>query len=746
MGKLKSINWAEIAFKWADKVVITLCAAFAVWTIYGAYSTDVYKGDPLEITENAKKAKQTIANNRWPEDEASQFQLTPEELPGRVVFTKLREPVPPGRYEYDVSFARSLNPDNQPVAEPTFLPVETLIADASEVIIPTVTKPDETTTDDGTDALVAAAEPAVDSSIPEELRTTRPVAPAGGPGGEYGAEYGDEYGAGYADDYTDEYAGYSGPGDILTQGVDGQGYQFVAVRGVFPLRKQILAIQKAINADTYGEARLAFDLLELEIERRVFRPGTDPDKAEWETVDLRVAQDVMDEASGFEPDAVPQRITDPVITMPLPARIRGIYGTKATHPRIENFVLSPEEQARELAILQAMSDEVVKRGEEEKLNTPRGKGGFSNVVVSQNSLYDTYNSGFDDYGSGYEDEYGGGYGGGYPGGGYGGGYPGGGYGGGYPGGGYGGGYSSPGLTDKALEEILKKVDPEQRDKGLKEWIRKQATAEEELLLFRYLDFDVQPNRSYQYRVRLEVRNPNYGKSVAEAGGLAHIVQGETRFTEWSNATPTTTTPKTTDFFVASVKPPRGRVPVTANVSVYQWDADLGTVVNGRLEVQPGQFISGAVMTEVLDPAAPSLESLMYDFKSEDVLLGAETDLKISKSFHPDISLPIGAKGGELLLPEAIVYADDAGALQVIDEVGSNADFQRRRLILKKEREQYEHLRAAGQEPADDLEGYYGEEGYGDEYGGGGYEDLYGSGYGGPTSGRKKSNPLSRRRR
>ena len=148
------------------------------------------------------------------------------------------------------------------------------------------------------------------------------------------------------------------------------------------------------------------------------------------------------------------------------------------------------------------------------------------------------------------------------------------------------------------------------------------------MLFRYLDFDVEPNRSYQYRVRLELRNPNYGRSIADAGGLAHVVDGETRFTEWSEPTPISTTPKTTDFFVARVNPPRSRSPLTATVDVYQWDSDLGTVVRGNVEVEPGQLISGTAQTEVLDPAVPSLELQDYEFKSGDVLIDAFVDDKL----------------------------------------------------------------------------------------------------------------------
>jgi hypothetical protein len=52
------------------------------------------------------------------------------------------------------------------------------------------------------------------------------------------------------------------------------------------------------------------------------------------------------------------------------------------------------------------------------------------------------------------------------------------------------------------------------------------------LLFRFLDFNVEPTKHYRYRVKLIIANPNYklDQSHLETPELA---QGETRETEWS---------------------------------------------------------------------------------------------------------------------------------------------------------------------------------------------------------------------
>ena len=387
---MKNIDFKELLFKWADKVVLAGCAVLGLLAIWGAFSTEVYNGDPQVIIGNAKKAKTLIENNKWPQEEADKFKLKPEEVPQTVVVNAIRRPIAPGTYEFETDFTTALTTESEPLKEPSWFPVETLIADWSEVIIPVVPQEDESDTETSGDTQIAKADTSsADSSIPEELRLTRSGAAAGAGAGSYESEYGSESsqyapaGAG-ASEY-DDYEGYSYENAYAVQGVEGEGKQFVAVRGIFPLRKQVQAIQKAVNAKSYWEARALLDMMNLEIERRSFRPGSDPEAAEWEAVDLRVAEDVLELATGIEPDAVPARITDPVITMPLPARIRGIYGSKATHPRIDNFVLSPEEMQRELAILSAMSDEIRERGDEAKLNAPREKGGFQSIVVGANA-------------------------------------------------------------------------------------------------------------------------------------------------------------------------------------------------------------------------------------------------------------------------------------------------------------------------------------------------------------------------
>lgn len=48
-------------------------------------------------------------------------------------------------------------------------------------------------------------------------------------------------------------------------------------------------------------------------------------------------------------------------------------------------------------------------------------------------------------------------------------------------------------------------------------------------LFRFIDFTVKPGRWYRYRVRLELRNPNFGKPTDDP----FLAVGQTRWSPWS---------------------------------------------------------------------------------------------------------------------------------------------------------------------------------------------------------------------
>ena len=83
-----------------------------------------------------------------------------------------------------------------------------------------------------------------------------------------------------------------------------------------------------------------------------------------------------------------------------------------------------------------------------------------------------------------------------------------------------------------------------------------VTAVGNLLLFRYIDFAIEPGKSYRYRcARMEIENPSFQERVADAA-TPSVVEGETRFNSWSNITAPVSVEKMTHYFVQQVEPKR----------------------------------------------------------------------------------------------------------------------------------------------------------------------------------------------
>lgn len=214
-----------------------------------------------------------------------------------------------------------------------------------------------------------------------------------------------------------------------------------------------------------------------------------------------------------------------------------------------------------------------------------------------------------------------------------------------------------------MKKLLETADDDERGKALKEYIKKRVTVDGELLLFRYLDFDVDPGKTYQYRVRLVLNNPNFGRLASEANGEASVVEGESRTTEWSNVTNPVTIERDVYYFVKDVDSKRGKT----RMSVFQWDAKLGTTVNAEIDLYPGQHIGGTTEAHVIDPAKSKVEDAKkYTFVSSDMFVDTHADVSLDRTVHKDLKLP-GGSNGEARLPEEVLVVQ-MGELAVIDPI------------------------------------------------------------------------------
>jgi hypothetical protein len=212
--------------------------------------------------------------------------------------------------------------------------------------------------------------------------------------------------------------------------------------------------------------------------------------------------------------------------------------------------------------------------------------------------------------------------------------------------------------EQLIRDVARELDPKEQDRQLKDWVRRRATAEGELLLFRYFDFDVEPGATYRYRVRLVLRNPNYGRSLAAAGGQPEIVRTETLLTPWSAATPPVRVVDNVRYFLAGLQSGPARRTPLARLSMFQYDLDLGTTVQKEIDVPVGQQIAGRSRADQFDPARGTVEVRDYLFRSDDVLIDALGDLLFAPADHPDLVLAPHSRGRAQIAETALVAGPD----------------------------------------------------------------------------------------
>jgi hypothetical protein len=475
--------------------------------------------------------------------------------------------------------------------------------------------------------------------------------------------------------------------------VRGRGYPYAAVRGVFDLRASARAFQTAIHC-SYADALRQVMILDFQLQRQEL--VRKPDRwSDWEPVDDQVFRDLAVAADGFEADVVSAQVTDSAITAPLLARITGQWRTLATHPRLAVFELSPEALERETAFLKSL---VSQMDQQRKPATPLAvqKRGFTPFIRDARQLQQQFLTGS---GAGSPTSRR------------------------SPRGPVFGGMQGPQAVNPALEtlvrDVARELDPRDQDRRLREWIRARATAEGELLLFRYFDFDVEAGTTYRYRVRLELLNPNYGRSLSAAGGQAEIVRTRTLLTPWSEPTPPVDVAENVQYFLTGIDTRRhGRSPL-ARMNVFQYDQDLGTTVQHEIDVAFGQNIAGKAKSEQFDPAQGTIQVAEYFFRSDDILVDAVPDLAFLSDLHPDLALPPNSRGAAQLIESALVV-NDRHDLIALDRLSQARDLATAQRALEWQAMLAETM-VKGQ--ADPLEGTASDT----------YRDLYDRLYGAPPS-------------
>lgn len=621
MAKLKGLKFKALLVEHGEKIIGGMVGLFALLIVLTTPWSGIQKR-PDELVQAAKESNDNLDKHDWPADKRAEF------LP--ATFFQKAEQLAAARTEvtpftFSTTYWTPLYPVKELIREPELLAVQDLRADAGRTVVAKATAPPPEEAQ--TEGEEAAEED--DPNTPDEIKAREEG--AGGPGRAGGGPAGLDRGP----------MGKAGRGDIMAGAAMGaagseiepRGLRFVAVRGIFPLRKQMEAFQRAIHLENVMDAMELVDFWDFEIQRQRALPG-DPEKrwtGEWETVSIELTEQILNEVADFDIDEVDSGLIDQVFTCPLPKRILGYWGPLATHPAVKNFELSPEEKEAE----RKMNEFILEKVEQQEV--PQ-KGGFArNQVNIGQARSRFFNQATQEDRSMLMERSG------------------------MPGaGGPGGRMGGPQAAGMG-------------GMGPRAGMEARMAAVGRLLLFRFFDFDVEPGQAYRYKVRLKMANPNAGRQVAEVVDPS-VIANEFRETPWSEPSTPAVVPPDVNYFLADVdhrSPKQGN----AEVEIFEWNSKLGTYMQAKISNALGQILGGKVKTRVLDVAKETLEEVEETFRTETVLVDTEQSPMIVIGEHPDLSLPAKTTSR----PETIGVADQAltvnkyGQIELLDSESQKSE-------------------------------------------------------------------------
>jgi hypothetical protein len=690
-------GFKEMAIEHGEKFILGLAGVFVLIGI-GTTQWSTYEKKPEEFAAKIEAGKAEFGRSTWPETEKETFVAID---PGEEV-AKLLEGIPHGqKYEYLVKWVHRITKAREKVAEPEYMAIENLVADAGPLLLELTPEEEQPVGGTSPDIRVASADEVAGNKIDKpKIQGPRPDGPrpegprpggsAGYPGGaspEEDVNAGEDpgYGGGLMEDYAGagEYGG-------ATRNVEARGTRFAAIRGIFKMKQQIEKVKRALRLDTAQEAYTQVRFWDFELQRQTAVAGADPWGNDWEDVDIEVAVKLLERIE-FDVDVVDEQYRDAVFTMPLPYRVTGSWSTAAgpngilaSHPQIKRL-LSEKEQLEQ----ETRSKALLKAAEQEKKIKESGGRGFQRVQLNTRSMRSSmmgnadamsaYTSSYNDLQMEADPEYNS-ENSGYPGS--------------YPGGAMG---------------------------------RMDVFATPELMLFRFLDFSVVPGNAYRYRVRLKLLNPNFDRDPGELQDFASR-EGKYRFTPWSEISTPALIQDENEVYVAKVDQRRG-----VSVDAYQWMSETGTYVHGPFEgLDRGDRIAswtrevksrrrgaesetqGGVTTEVLRPSAGTFMEEQIDFVTPNTLVDYNRETLLDPNDHPDLELATKRLPNTF---QEIVVVNRFGDLIRLDTVGNAAAHESAKRRMTQQDELWSHLKRAA--PAagggiDELmmEGYPGmEEGY-----------------------------------
>jgi len=682
MAKLKGMPIKSILVAHGEKFVLGT-VGFIVLLALVSTTWGGYQKQPEELLTKATAAGTALHTGAWPEERQAAFKPSTYQLTAQSMYDELNMVDAMSPFAYDKPMSFPIYPREEPRGEPEWPSApQDLIADASVMVLgvnPPLPTEEELAAQQAEDEALAAppkpgAKSAKNKKGMEDPMMAGAMMPAMGPG---------------AMDMG------------MSTGLQPRGQRYVALRGIVNLFDLGLAIQKALHLETAADGMALVEVIDFKIQRQkaVSGPNPWPDDT-WQDVSLDRADEVLSEC-GQAADLVTTECINPVFTMPLPTRLDGDYTRIVSHPSLERFELTKEQREMEQKLNSAFLDAAGEMGVEEQVGKRRGfmkdqidMNGVRNDVMGRGgNVGDIYKkAGFNSAmppGAGMMMPAVGG-----------------------PRPAMGGPGAMPGPRPGGMMPAGPRAGAMPGMAGAMPGMggpgmmggqggmvaQVGGAAAGYLMLFRYLDFDVNPGEAYRYRVQLEFANPNYGETLDKIKE-ASVAEGETRLTEWSQPSAPVVVSSDSNVYLTDIDRRNNRNRGEAKIHAYQWDASLGTYIDSKLVARFGQFMGGLATSVRLDLGGPKYEEKQVLIATKDFLLDTSVPPALIPGENPDLNLTLDAKQSKdgLDLPAEAIVLDEYGQIKVLDSITDRPGEIAAGKKVKAEREPWEYLKDAGQD-------------------------------------------------
>lgn len=183
-------------------------------------------------------------------------------------------------------------------------------------------------------------------------------------------------------------------------------------------------------------------------------------------------------------------------------------------------------------------------------------------------------------------------------------------------------------------------------------------SESDQIMIRSLDFTVDPDETYRYRVRIVVYNPNYKREDVSPGvdTTSKELKGP-----WSEPTDQVTMPGDVAAYAMAKTPsgPGSKRTDQVHFQVVRWDPKDGVTVTRYFDAGPGEIVGSPATTSIPNSDGERPKPRLVDYNSHDVV--------VDTVGGPRPIAQVGAGGAPLDMPALSLLMRPDGALVVRNE-------------------------------------------------------------------------------